>query len=479
MLADLKFISQVHGIYYIGHRMDGYNPPPLNKPRLRMKTFLKIFAILLLVLIVVGYFQYPKLNIISGYASKNMASTVFLTDRTPESVTLNDNNVPLIKLAEVEQDASGAEATASVFGLMERRTICHEGLGCTLVNENYNPNTVLPHPNRNRTDTGLAFPYGDANAKDTLFPEIDYQRLDKAVADAFAFPETQKTRTVLVVYKNRIIAENYIKGFDKTTPILGWSMTKSILATLYGILEYQGKIDLNKPAPVAQWQDDKRSAITLNHLLRMQSGLAWEEDYSSISDVTEMLFLDADMTEAQARKEAVAPPTEIWNYSSGTSNLLSGILRDRFGSHQEYLDFPYSALIDKIGMYSMLMETDMDGNFVGSSYAWANTRDWAKFGLLYLNGGNWNGEQLFGQDWIDYVKKPTAGSDGDYGGHFWLNSGGKFPDVPLDMYSANGYQGQRVFIVPSKDLVVVRTGLAEEPEFDINQFLGSICKAVR
>ncbi|MGB6153101.1 MAG: serine hydrolase, partial [Pricia sp.] len=248
----------------------------------------------------------------------------------------------------------------------------------------------------------------------------------------------------------------------------------------YGILQYQNKIDdLFEPAPVSAWQGDDRKKITLNHLLRMQSGLAWEEDYTTISDVTKMLFLDSDMTLAQARNKAIAPPEEVWNYSSGTSNLLSGILRQQFQTHHEYIDFPYVALIDKIGMHSMLIETDMAGNFVGSSYGWANTRDWAKFGILHLNKGLWNGERLFDQKWIDYITLPTAGSDGDYGAHFWLNAGGKYPDVPRDMYSVNGYQGQRVFIIPSKDLVVVRTGLAEEPEFDINGFLRDVVAAIK
>ncbi|MFW2375345.1 MAG: serine hydrolase domain-containing protein, partial [Cellulophaga baltica] len=197
------------------------------------------------------------------------------------------------------------------------------------------------------------------------------------------------------------------------------------------------------------------------------------------SDVTKMLFLANDMTKMQVEKEAVAKPTEIWNYSSGTTNLLSGILRDRFTNRQEYLDFPYKTLIDKIDMHSMLLEADMDGNYVGSSYGWATTRDWAKFGILYLNKGNWNGTQLFDENWSKYVATPTKNSEGVYGAHFWLNAGGKFPDVPRDMYSANGFQGQYVFIVPSKDLVVVRMGLSENPIFDVNEFLSEIIKAIQ
>ena len=225
-------------------------------------------------------------------------------------------------------------------------------------------------------------------------------------------------------------------------------------------------------------EKNAKEPITLNHLLRMQSGLEWEEDYSSISDATKMFFLEADMTRSQAVKPLIAAPGEIWNYSSGTSNLLSGILREKLDDDQEYLDFPYRELIDKIGMYSMLLEADMSGNYVGSSYAWANTRDWAKFGLLYLHRGDWNGMRIFAPEWVDYISSPTKNSNGTYGAHFWLNAEGKYPDLPRDLFSANGYQGQYIFIIPSKDLVIVRTGLAETPDFDLNGFLKGIVDAI-
>jgi len=444
-----------------------------------LKLIKRVLLLVFIIVIIACFYNYPKLNIISGFASKNLASTHFISQRSYADITEKDNNVPLIKLARLD-NATKNSTFASVYGLMERETICRDGLGCVLITDDYDKSQKLLKPNRTVVPNDLPFPYGNNGIKDTVFDNIDYSKLNTAVTNAFLNYGIQKTRTVLVTYKGQIIAENYSKGFSKDTPILGWSMTKSVLGTLYGILEYQNKINVAEDRPFSEdiRMKNPKNSITLNHLLRMQSGLEWEEDYASISDVTKMLFLDMDMALAQANKEPIAKPTKIWNYSSGTTNLLSGILRKQFKTHQEYLDFPYSALIDKMGMHSMLIETDMAGNFVGSSYGWATTRDWAKFGLLHLKKGNWNGEQLFSPEWIDYITRPTAQSNGTYGAHWWLNAEGKYPDVPRDLYSANGYQGQRVFIIPSKDLVIVRTGLIGDSGFDSNTFLRDVIAAI-
>ncbi len=447
-----------------------------------MKTFKRIFLLLIILLAIAVIYNYPKLNIVSGYASKNLASTNFIANRLYSDIAESDNNVPLIKLAELES-ADEKGVITSVFGLMERESICREGLGCVLINADYDKTQKLLKPNRRQTTKDLPFPYGNNEQADTVFHNIDYKKLNAAVKGAFANNEVQKTRTVLVAYKGQIVAEKYIEGFSKETPILGWSMTKSVLATLYGVLMYQGKIDMSyRPFKeldlTGLTAKDPREDLSLDDFLRMSSGLAWDEDYGSISDVTKMLFLEADMTQSQINTDYSKEDPKVWNYSSGTSNFLSGVLRKQFTTHQDYLDFPYAELIDKIGMHSMLIEADMAGNFVGSSYGWATTRDWAKFGLLHLNQGHWNGEQLFGPEWIDYITTPTEGSNGTYGAHWWLNAEGKYPDVPKDLYSANGFQGQRVFIIPSKDLVIVRTGLAEAPDFDDNTFLKEVVEAI-
>ncbi|QBA64180.1 serine hydrolase domain-containing protein [Muriicola soli] len=443
-----------------------------------MKKNIKwLVLILLLIAGIVVFWQYPKLNLISGFAAKNTASTIYISGRSLNSIEAYDHDVPLVKLASSSYNKDEKSSLANVFGLMERKATCRDGLGCVLTNGEVDPRVYTQKPIRIIKKIPLPYPLGHLAEKDTLFENIDYGLLNSALDNVFA--DTVKTRTALVLYKGNIIAERYAEGFNKATPILGWSMTKSVLATLYGILEHQGRINVEDKVSLPSWKNDERKNITLNHLLRMQSGLAWDEDYSTISDVTKMLFMESNMAASQAVKEQLAQPTEIWNYSSGTTNLLSGLLHNTFSNYQNYLNFPYKALIDKIGMHSMLLETDLAGNYVASSYGWASTRDWGKFGQLYLQEGNWNGEQLFHPDWVSYITTPTAHSDGIYGAHFWLNAEGKFPDVPKDMYSANGYQGQHVFIIPSAELVVVRTGLAEAPQFDTNTFLSEILTAIR
>jgi len=445
-----------------------------------MRNIFKFIGLALFIfLIYFGYTTYPKLDLISGFSAKSVASGNFIDHRSQEMIEKSDNDIEMITLANNQIDQNGKFATASVYGLKERKAIYREGLGATLINDDFDVSKPYEVPKRTKLVNNLPFPYGNNEPKDTVFSNIDYAKLEKAVANAFdkKGEKNKRTRSILVIYKDKIIAEKYDTGFDKNSKILGWSMTKSITATMYGILEKQGKIDINKPAPITEWANDERSKITINDLLHMNSGLEWEEDYTKISDVTQMLFLAEDMTQSQINKPAQFKPNSHWNYSSGTTNLLSGILRKQFKTHQEYLDFWYTNLIDKIGMNSMIVETDMVGNYVGSSYSWATTRDWAKFGLLYLHKGNWNGEQLFEENWAKYVATPTNGSKGDYGAHFWLNAGRHYPDAPRDLYSANGYQGQKVFIIPSKDLVIVRMGLSEN--FDFNGLLREIVGSLK
>jgi CubicO group peptidase (beta-lactamase class C family) len=446
-----------------------------------MKRFLKYsLLIIVLALIYIVYSNYPRLNIISGYSAKNMSSSVFLAGRSLEITDAQDNNFSPINIAEDKVNYKEKSATASVYGFMERKAIYKEGLGSILVNTDFDKSTKFLVPNRIKSISTLPYPYGNGAPKDTILVNVNYHALKKAVANAFDMNNEyiKKTRAVVVLYKGHLIAEKYAEGFDKNSKILGWSMTKSITSAVLGILEKQGKININQTNLFPEWENDERAKITLNDLLHMNSGLEWDEDYNTMSDVTKMLFLAKDMSKSQKEKPLTGEPNNSWNYSSGTSNLLSGYIRNQFKTKQEYLDFWYTELIDKIGMSSMTIETDLTGNYVGSSYGWATPRDWAKFGLLYLHNGNWNGEQLLNKSWIDYTKTPTNGSNGQYGAHFWLNAGGIYPSVPKDLFSCNGYQGQRVFIIPSKDIVIVRMGLTENADFNFDTFLKGILNSL-
>ncbi len=445
-----------------------------------MKRFFKIFLVLFIIIAGVVYWQYPRLNIISGYAAKDMCSCMYEGHRNPEDIKQTDTNFSPIDIAEYQIDTTSKTVTASVFGLMKRKAVYNEDLGCQLLKNNNKYSEASPFPAPHNCPPPAPYPYGHEAQKDTVFSNINYKKLQQAVEQAFD-PEGEnklKTRSVLVLYKDHIIAEKYLRGFNKDSRILGWSMTKSVLSTLLGIMEKQGRIHLNDTHLFPEWEHDERANISLKDLLQMSSGLEWDENYEKISDVTKMLFLDEDMTLAQRNKPLQYPIGTHWNYASGTTNLLSRYMRTNFYKYQDYLDFPVRELYDKLAMRSFSVELDLSGNYVFSSYGWATTRDWAKMGVLYLHEGNWNGTQILNKSWVKFVKTPCGHSNGVYGGHFWLNAGGKYPDVPKDLFSLNGYQGQRVFIIPSKDLVVVRMGLTDGSVFDFNRFLKGIISAV-
>lgn len=430
-------------------------------------------------LVVTLWFNYPKLNILTGYSAKNTNSSVFLAQRDPDLVDSTDNQFFPVQWAKDWVELTTKTSTAAVWGMMKRKAVYRPGVGSVLLPRDYDE-TQLSYlqPVRNRTpiDT-VPFPYGHGAPQDTLFPEVIYPKLAQSIESIFN--ADLKTRAVVVLYKGQLIAEKYAEGFNEKSLLLGWSMTKSITATMYGILQSRGSLSIDEKPLLAPWQLDNRQNITLHNLLQMNSGLEWDENYFTLSDVTKMLYLEADMSEPQHFKKLAHEPGTHWKYSSGVTNLLSGYLKSYFPDDQAYLDFWYSALIDKIGMHSMVIETDLANNFVGSSYAWATARDWARFGLLYLNKGQWRGEQIFDASWADYVSKPNGTSNGLYGAHFWLNAGGVYPHLPRDLYSCNGFQGQHVFIIPSKEMVVVRLGLKNISDAEIDRFLSAVLDAVK
>ncbi|MFQ6037513.1 MAG: serine hydrolase domain-containing protein, partial [Candidatus Aminicenantales bacterium] len=341
---------------------------------------------------------------------------------------------------------------------------------------------VSPEP---QNPEEVPWPTGDLLSEEKP-PGVDMLGLEEALDWAFSEPDPERlrrTRAVVVVYNGQIIAERYASGITKDTPLIGWSMTKSVINALVGILVGQGKIALQAPAPVPEWQDpdDPRHAITVDHLLRMSSGLRFIEEYEEnpTSDVDIMLFTKPDTAAFAASFPLEAEPDTRWHYSSGTSNILSRIIRQCFPDDTAYWAFPRKALFNRIGMRTAVFETDASGTFVGASFLYASARDWARFGLLYLNEGVWEGERILPEGWVEYTTTPTpTNTRGSYGAHFWLNRGNRdnpedrpFPRLPRDLFSCEGYQGQFVMILPSRNLVVVRLGMTTHGGWNMEEFM--------
>ncbi len=440
-----------------------------------------IFLLLFLLVLTGGILYIGSLApVITGYAAKNLSSGVFVAGRTQQSMEKEDLNFSFIKFNKNTVDREKGEVI-SRFLLWKSKAQYNEGLGCTLVRDfpeeavealDY-PLVELPAVN---PDT-LPWPAGDLLA-DTIPGGIDMEKLEGALDQAFADTTGWKgTFGVTVVYKDQLVAERFRSDFTRESRFLSWSVAKSFTNALVGILVREGKVGINAPVPRPEWAKDARKEITLSNLLHMNSGLEWNEDYGNLSDVTVMLHKAGDMGDFAAGKKAVAPPDSVWLYSSGTTNIVCDYLRTLFGSEEEYLAFPRKALFSKTGIRSAVWEPDASGTLVGSSYLYATQRDYARFGLLYLHNGNWLGEQILPEGWVNYTTTPANGSGGQYGAFFWLNRSGKFPGVPEDMYSCNGHDGQYIFIIPSKEMVIVRTGYSPHDTFDIKAMVRSISES--
>lgn len=290
--------------------------------------------------------------------------------------------------------------------------------------------------------------------------------LDAIVAEGFEDPALVEALAIVVVQGGRIVAERYdgtLPRFDgppitvgPATPLLSWSMAKSMLHAVVGMLVAEERLALDAPAPVPGWTDD-RSRITLRHLLQMRDGLAFVEDYvDGHSDVIEMLWGRgaADVAAFAADRPLAAPPGERFNYSSGTSNVISGIVARTVGPGAAYRSFLQTRLLDPIGMTSAEPGFDSAGTWVASSTVHATARDFAKFGLLYLRDGIWDGARLLPEGWVDDARTPVSEDEEGllYGSHWWVTEDGR------GTFSANGYEGQRITVCPALDSVVVRLG---------------------
>ena len=295
----------------------------------------------------------------------------------------------------------------------------------------------------------------------------DIDRFNELTDQIFELPPAKGvTYALLVISRGQLCYERYDAGANAFYLQYSWSMAKSVTQALAGILAAEGRLDLYGPAPVEEWQHDDRRHITLDQLLRMSSGLAFQEDYvdGGVSDVIPMLMYEGrhDTGAFAAAKPLAHAPGSFWSYSSGTTNIICRILKEAVGGGASgMLRFMNDRLFEPIGVRTATPKFDTSGTFIGSSYLLAIPQDFARFGLLYLRGGNWDGQQILPTEWVDYARSPTVHTEEEcYGAHWWMN-----PKNPGQFF-ASGYDGQRVLCDPARDLIIVRLGRTPADEVD-------------
>ena len=421
---------------------------------------------------------------------------VFVTKRAEADVLRDDIRAfaPFTRDVSLTVDRKSRTVTASAPGAGPRTAFYRPAAGCTLLNNDVSTaeldaQTARLKPVWKGTEGAWSVARSTQSSKAA---KIDTVALNQAVAKAFdeqnvgGYPDT---RAIVVVQDGKIVAERYAPGFDRNSRLLGWSATKSFMGTLVGILVDDGKLKLDDPAPIAEWHKagDPRAAITLRQLLNMTSGLAFKEPYEPGSDSIRMLFAAKSMASVAIEKSADHAPGAQWSYSSGTTNILSEIVfRATGGTLEGMTRFAQDRLFKPAGMTSAIIEPDESGVQVGSSYGYATARDWARFGLLYLNDGVAGGKRVLSREWVAGVRHPSAAARPFYSGQLWLNQqdekGPKslyFKDLPNGAVMAMGHSGQMIMAIPSRNAVVVRLGWTPEGKiFDQNKYLAPIVAAL-
>ncbi|HEX7584664.1 MAG TPA: serine hydrolase [Prolixibacteraceae bacterium] len=417
------------------------------------------------------------LPIITGYPAKYLCSAVFISNRAQAEVEALDLHFSFIKYTRNVVDFQDSSVTSS-FLWGKSKAIYRKGFGATLLRgvtekdlrkikfsaslATYNQDTIdWPMGNRMSKKT--------TNIDTVKLAEITEKLMDDEAYNGHAF-------AFMVVYKGIPVAEAYQPQFNSKTRFLSWSMAKSFTNTLAGIMVKDGKWDIDQPTNIPEWQNDDRKRITINNLMHMQSGLRWNEDYGNRSDVTVMLYCRNDFARFVFDQPLKFPVESKWSYSSGSPNVVSYLMRKTINNDSEYYQFPYSRLFNKIGMPDALFEVDASGTFVGSSYLFATARDYARYALLYLQDGVFNGERILPEGWVKYSTTPVLDSKGEYGSMFWLNKSKTMPSAPEDLYYCDGYDGQCIFIIPSKELAVVVLGFSHKPDHVMNadELIGDI-----
>ncbi len=415
---------------------------------------LLIALALVLVAGVAGYWRVrPLLLTGTGYAAHNACAVGHVAGRGNVGADDLPPN-PLVPYLKTSFTDTGAETV--VLGLLARqKAFFLPGYGCTLAEHVPNWPSAVPV-------TAAGNPYATATAPQPSSAVA--AALSLAFGDDLAESDRLKlgTRGIVVLKNGNLVAERYASGFTATTPQLGWSMSKSVTNLMVGRLVLQGKVALNDDHLRPEWTDD-RSAITVDHLLRMSSGLSWDETYDLGTPITEMLYGQPDMGAYVAGRPLAHAVGTYQQYSSGSTTLLCSVLKDRLGDGP---NLPRAQVFAPLGLASAVWENDASGTPVCSSYLWATPRDWAAIGQFALADGIWNGSRLLPAGWMKQSTTvlATGGEEVGYAAGWWVN---RLPDgslakndLPADAYWANGHDGQRLYVVPSSGLVVVRLGFS-------------------
>ena len=424
---------------------------------MKKKTILRIVLAVLAAALLGGcLYLNSLLPIITGYAAKNLASDVFVSGREPADVEALDLHFSFIKFTRNKVDFENKTVT-SRFLWGKSVAAYRDGYGVTLLRgKKAAALQAEKYPLAPEAEGPDFLAPGDSALTERLAP------IAKALVDDHAYNGTPFAFVVL--HEGKVVAERYREGITAKTRLLSWSMAKSFTNALIGIMSGDGMVDIYAPTGIPEWQNDERATITLNDLMQMQSGLEWNEDYGNRSDVNLMLHREKDMGLYAIDKPLEHKPGTFWYYSSGSTNIVMRYLRGKFASDKEFLTYLRERLFAPLGIRNAVFEPDMSGTPVGSSYLYITAREFASLGQLYLDDGVFQGKRILPEGWVAYSVTPAADSKDGYGAFFWLNKDKYWPDIPEDMFNCQGHDGQEVFIIPSKDLVVVVLGYSPKPD---------------
>jgi len=395
-------------------------------------------------------------SVATGIGAKLLCSARFVS-HFPEQQAFDDlvQYSPVLQYLTVDYDVPNRRVHTSLFGLSPTTAYYVEGIGCANAypNEQRSDLQSQPIPERNEL-----WPAGNTvGAPNNALRSLLQAQLTNDNLEGL------NTRALLVVQRGRVLAEAYGQGAAADTPLLGWSMAKSLMSLMIGNLEYRGLLDSHASPVFEQWADDERHDIQLSHLLQMSDGLDFSEEYNPGDDATAMLFTKASASDYALAKPVAHPAGQQFNYSSGTANLLSRVYFDHTGATvQSSYDDYIQHIATPLAFHNAVFETDASGVFVGSSYFYANARDWARIGQLMLNGGTINDQRLVSEEWVTRSTQPNrTDNDQAYGYQWWLNRGNaqlRWPDLPEDSFAAQGNRQQNMLVIPSEDVVIVRLG---------------------